>query len=150
MNLLAAIISALTLTMLTASRCDASLGGIEATVEADRLAANASMRTQRSVRFTMHELQAPSGTTMREYVSPAGVVFGVAWDGPSMPDLRQLLGDHYERYTAALASRRTRRSPVVVDLPGLVVHSSGHMRAFAGTAYLSEALPQGVSPQEIQ
>ena len=150
MNPFAATRALLILTMLTASACDASLGGAEATVEADRLATNATLRTQQGARFTMHELQAPSGTTMREYVSPAGVVFGIAWNGPSMPDLRQLLGDHFDRYAAALASRRTRRSPVVVELPGLVVHSSGHMRAFAGNAYLSDALPQGVSPQDIQ
>jgi len=150
MNLPSAIRVVLMLTMLTSSACDASLGGGEATVEADRLATNATLRTQQGTRFTMHELQVPSGTTMREYVSPAGVVFGIAWNGPSMPDLRQLLGDHFDRYAEALASRRTRRSPVVVELPGLVVHSSGHMRAFTGKAYLSDALPPGVSAQDIQ
>jgi hypothetical protein len=98
----------------------------------------------------MHELQTPAGTKVREYVSPAGVVFGVAWRGPSMPDLRQLLGDHFQSYVDAMAVRRTRRSPVFVKLPGLVVQSSGQMRAFVGKAYLSNALPQGVAPQEIQ
>jgi hypothetical protein len=128
----------------------ASLGGTEATVEADRAAANATMRTQAGSRYMVHELQAPSGTTIREYVSPAGVVFGVAWQGPSMPDLRQVLGSQFDAYVAAMADRRTRRSPVVVQLPGLVVYSSGHMRAFTGKAYLSTALPSGVSTQEIQ
>jgi hypothetical protein len=128
----------------------AALGGIEATVETDRAAANATMRTQPGARFTVHELQAPSGTTVREYVSPAGVVFGVAWQGPSMPDLRQLLGPYFDRYVAAMAARRTRRSPVYVQLPDLVVQSSGHMRAFAGKAYLANGLPQGVAAQEIR
>jgi hypothetical protein len=128
----------------------ASLGGIEATVEADRLAAGATATTQRSPRFTMHELQTPAGTKVRQYVSPAGVVFGIAWRGPSMPDLRQLLGDHFQSYVDAMAARRTRRSPVFVQLPGLVVQSSGHMRAFVGKAYLPSALPQGVAAQEIQ
>jgi hypothetical protein len=128
----------------------ASLGGVEATVEADRLAASATATTQRSDRFTVHELQTPSGTKVREYVSPAGVVFGVAWRGPSMPDLRQLLGDHFQPYVDAMAARRTRRSPVFIELPGFVFQSSGHMRAFAGKAYLSSALPQGVAAREIQ
>lgn len=136
--------------LMSSSLARASLGSLEASVEADRLAAGATATTQRSTRFTMHELQTPSGTKVREYVSPAGVVFGVAWRGPSMPDLRQLLGDHFQSYVDAMAARRTRRSPVFMQLPDLVVQSSGHMRAFAGKAYLSSALPQGVAAQEIQ
>jgi hypothetical protein len=103
-----------------------------------------------AARFTMHELRAASGTTVREYVSPAGVVFGVAWQGPSLPDLRQLLGVYFDQYVDAAAARRTRRAPVRVELPGLVVQSSGHMRAFVGKAYLPQGLPQGVAAEEIQ
>jgi hypothetical protein len=148
---LSATMTAAIASILVASPCaHASLGGIEATVEADRLAAKATIRTQPGARFTMHELRTPAGTTIREYVAPSGVVFGVAWHGPSMPDLRQLLGDHFQAYLDAMATRRTRRSPVTIELPGVVVQSSGRMRAFAGKAYLSTALPQGVTAQEIQ
>ena len=128
----------------------ASLGGTEATVEADRVAIGATRRILPSGSFTVHELQAPSGTTVREFVSPAGTVFAVAWQGPMLPDLRQLLGTHFDEYVAASATRRTRRAPVVVQLPGLVVQSSGHMRAFAGKAYLPGALPSAVSPEELR
>ena len=119
----------------------ASLGDNETTVETDRLAMGATRRTQLSPAFTTHELQVPSGTTVREYVSPAGTVFGVAWQGPSIPDLRQLLGSHFDEYIAAMETRRTRRSPV---------QSSGRMRAFSGRAYLPAALPPGVAPEEIR
>ena len=128
----------------------ASLGGVETTVEADRLAINATQRTSSTGRFRVHELQAPSGTTIREYVSPAGTVFGIGWQGPSLPDLRQLLGAYFDDYAAALATRRTRRSPVIVQLPGLVVQSSGHMRAFVGRAYLPQSLPPDVGAEEIR
>ena len=128
----------------------ASLGDNETTVETDRLAMGATRRTQLSPAFTTHELQVPSGTTVREYVSPAGMVFGVTWQGPSIPDLRQLLGSHFDQYIAAMETRRTRRSPVLVQLPGLVVQSSGHTRAFSGRAYLPAALPPGVAPEEIR
>jgi uncharacterized protein DUF2844 len=128
----------------------ASLGGTEATVETDRLAIGATRSTLASGRFTVHELQSPSGTTVREFVSPAGTVFAVAWQGPTLPDLRQLLGAHFDEYVAASATRRARRSPVVVELPGLVVQSSGHLRAFAGRAYLPGALPPGVSSEEVR
>jgi len=128
----------------------ASLGGAEATVEADRLEIGATHRTLPDPRFTLHELQAPSGTTVREYVSPTGTVFGIAWQGPTMPDLRQLLGGYFDQYVDALAARRTRRGPVLIQLPGVVVQSSGHMRSFSGQAYVPGALPQGVQPEDIR
>jgi uncharacterized protein DUF2844 len=129
---------------------DAALGGTDATVQADQAQLAATIRTMPSARYTLHELKAASGTTVREYVSPAGTVFGVAWAGPSLPDMRQLLGAHFDEYAAALAARRTRRAPVLVQLPTLVVQSSGHMRAFTGKAYLPQGLPQGVAASEIQ
>jgi len=146
-----AALTALSLTLLVAPpRAEAALGGTEATVRADQTQMSMTLRTMPAARFTVHELRAPSGSTVREYVSPTGTVFGVAWQGPSMPDLRQLLGVYFDQYVDAAAARRTRRAPVLVELPGLVVHSSGHMRAFAGKAYLPQGLPPGVTAQEIQ
>ena len=142
--------SAAALIAFAALPVQASLGDNETSVEADRLAMGATRRTQLNPAFTSHELQMPAGTTVREYVSPAGIVFGVAWQGPSIPDLRQLLGSHFDEYIAAMETRRTRRSPVLVQLPGLVVQSSGRMRAFSGHAYLPAALPPGVAPEEIR
>jgi hypothetical protein len=128
----------------------ASLGGAESTVEADRAHIGATHRLLADPRFTLHELQVPSSATVREYVSPTtGTVFGVAWQGPTMPDLRQLLGSHFDEYVGAMAARRS-RGPVVIQLPGLVVQSSGRMRAFTGRAYLPEALPPGVRAEDIR
>jgi hypothetical protein len=137
-------------TLLAAPAARAALGDVEATVEADRLAMHAMQQTTRTPKFTMHELRAPSGTTVREYVSPAGTVFGVAWQGPTLPDLRQLLGAHFDEYVAAAAARRDRRSPLLVQLPGLVVQSAGHMRSFVGKAYVPQALPPGVAAEDIR
>jgi hypothetical protein len=100
-------------------------------------------------RLTVHELKT-AGATVREFVSPAGMVFGVAWQGVAMPDLRQLLGTYFDQYVAAAASRHIHRAPLLIELPGLVVHSSGHMRAFAGQAYLPQNLPPGVSATDVQ
>ena len=127
----------------------AALGGSEATVETDRLAVGATSRVLPLAGYTVHELQAPSGTVVREYVSPAGTVFGVAWHGPSMPDLRQVLGTYFDRYVEATTQRGV-RGAVSIELPGLVVHSSGHMRAFVGRAYIPEALPQGVVADSVR
>jgi len=128
----------------------AALGQLQQIVPADQSQLRASLKTMPGERFTVHELQVSSGTTMREYVSPAGMVFGVAWQGPTMPDLRQLLGAYFDRYVAAAAAKPSRRGPLVVQLPGLTVQSTGHMRSFSGKAYIPEALPAGVTPEDIQ
>jgi hypothetical protein len=130
----------------------AALGGDESTVAADQavLAGQSAVaKVARVQRYAVHEIAAPSGTVVREFVSPAGKVFGVAWNGPSMPDLRQVLGPYYDTYVAAVAQRKA-RGPVNVVLPGLVVQSGGHMRAFTGKAYLPDAVPSGVASEEIK
>ena len=128
----------------------AALGSSEASVFADQAQTSATLRTVSGANYTMHELQAPSGTVVREYVAPTGTVFAVAWQGPSMPDLRQLLGAHFDEYVAAVAARRTVRGPVSIQLPGLIVQSGGRMRAFAGKAYVPDSLPQGVSADDVR
>ena len=127
----------------------ASLGGDEATVAADHAAIAGTMKVARVQRYAVHEIAAPSGTVVREFVSPAGKVFAVAWSGPTMPDLRQVLGPYFDTYVAAVAQRKA-RGPVRVELPGLVVQSSGHMRAFVGKAYLPDGMPAGVATEEIR
>jgi hypothetical protein len=93
----------------------ATLGEIEASVFADQSQINATLRTLSSEKYTMHELRGPSGTTVREYVGSGGTVFAIAWDGPLMPNLRQLLGPQFDRYVAALAARRNVRGPVSIQ-----------------------------------
>lgn len=128
----------------------AALGGTAASVVRDQGGMHATMRSMPGRGFTVHELVAPSRTAVREYAAPSGVVFAVAWEGPSQPDLRQLLGSYFPQYVDALARRRTRRAPVEVALPGLVVRAGGHMRAFSGKAWLPAELPSGVTPAEIR
>ena len=127
----------------------AALGAVEASIQTDQQQMGATQRVLRPGPYTVHEMQAPSGTVVRQYVSPQGMVFGVAWQGPSMPDLRQLLGAYFERYVDAVAQRKV-RGPVVVEQPGLVVYSGGRMRAFAGRAYIPEALPEGVTADSVK
>ena len=74
------------------SSASATLGGDTASVEADRVRAQgALLRIVRSDAFTVNEVQASSGTTIREYTSSSGTVFAVAWEGPWLPNLRQSL-----------------------------------------------------------
>ena len=131
----------------------ASLGGDAASIQADQVHLQGTRTTKPAESYTVHEIQSATGTVVREYVSPEGKVFAIAWHGPWLPDLRQLLGGYFEQYRAALQSRsstRMVRKPVVIDQPGLVVQIGGHMRAFAGRAYVPGMLPSGVRAEDIQ
>src|SRR5580765_5788187 len=132
----------------------ASLGGNVSTVENDRVRMRAAqLRIIRASAYSFHELQSPAGTTIREFYAPGGTVFGVAWEGPWPPDMRQLLGTYFEQFqrahSAARSTRRT-RGVLVVNDGGLIVQIAGHARAFSGFAYAPGLLPQGVQPNVIR
>src|ERR1700733_14163940 len=80
----------------------ASLGGDTASIQADQLRMRGTRTTKGAESYTVHEIQAATGTVVREYVSQEGKVFGVAWRGPWLPDLRQLFGGYFEQYQAAV------------------------------------------------
>jgi hypothetical protein len=131
----------------------AALGGDISTIQADQLHMQGTRRMIAADSYTVHEIQGTSGTVVREYMSPQGMVFAVSWHGPWMPDLRQVLGSYYEQYSQAMQAQRSsrrRRGPIVIDEPGLSVQMSGHPRAFAGKAYVPDMLPSGVRPEDIQ
>jgi hypothetical protein len=133
----------------------AALGGTVSSVDSDRVhVQGALMRIVQNGPVAMHELRSSSGTMIREYVnSSSGTVFAVAWDGPWLPDLRQVFGDHFDHYQAAMRSRqqsRTARGVVAIDDGGLVVQMSGHPRAFVGRAYLAGSLPAGIQLETIR
>ncbi|CAG4906100.1 DUF2844 domain-containing protein [Paraburkholderia gardini] len=115
--------------------------------------ASASPSQSASTAYTVRETTFGSGTVVHEYVSSAGTVFGIAWQGPRMPDLADLLGSYFPQYVDAVKAARAtsgRRGVSAVDQSTLVVRSGGHMGAFAGVAWLPQALPAGVSGQDIQ
>jgi uncharacterized protein DUF2844 len=132
----------------------ATLGGPVSSVQDDQVRLQgAIMRVTPRDAFTVHEMRAPAGTMIREYVSPSGTVFGVAWDGPTIPDLRQVLGEYFTPYVTAAQSAKTRhagRGPVRIEEPTFVVEQTGHPRAFAGRAYLPRLIPAGIRAEAIR
>jgi Protein of unknown function (DUF2844) len=136
----------------------AALGGDVTTVQADQLHMQGSIRTTATTAaYTVHEIQSPAGTVVREYISSAGKsagkVFGIAWQGQWQPDMRQLLGSYFDQYAQAAKARRNsrmRRGPLSIQEPGLTVQMSGHLRSFSGRAYVPEMMPQGVPVEDIR
>jgi len=132
----------------------AALGGDVASVRTDQAhMRGALVRITGARTYSVHEIQAPYGTLVREYVSPTGTVFAVAWQGPWQPDLRQVLGtyfDHYVQSAQAVRSHRRGHGPLLIQESGLVVQQGGHPRAFIGSAYDPQLLPQGFDARTIR
>lgn len=136
--------------ILTCMPAGAELGGNVATIQADQEHMKGTRRVTSNAAYSVHEIQTSTGTTVREFVSPAGTVFGVAWQGPWNPDLRQILGQYFDQYAQAVQNKRAGRGPVSIRQEGLVVEAGGHMRSFSGRAYLPQMLPQGVTSEVIK
>jgi hypothetical protein len=131
-------------------------GGSTATTSQSvmRSASGAASAATSSSSYTVRETTLANSTVVREYLATDGSVFGIAWRGPQMPDLSDLLGSYFPQYVAGVkavrAARGGARGPVAVDQNGLSVRSGGHMGAFSGQAWLPSALPAGVSASDIQ
>jgi hypothetical protein len=128
----------------------ATLGEDVATVENDRVQMKAQLRTTSVAGYTVHEIETPANTVVREYVSASGKVFAVSWSGPLLPDFRQTLGRYFDEYNNAASSPRAGRRHLSVEGTDLIVNSHGHMRAFYGNAYVPSLLPPNFSVADIQ
>lgn len=134
-------------------RAFAELGGDVKSVERDRVKMKAAIALMQTDRYTVHEMTPASGATVREFATPEGKIFAVAWQGQFHPDYQQLLGSYFQQLQQATRqsqARRARRAPVMIETPGFVFQSLGHLRGLAGRAYVPQMVPAGVSVEEIQ
>jgi hypothetical protein len=130
----------------------AGLGGDAASVLADGSELHGVVSSTSLPQYDVEEINADTGMRVREYVNRDGVVFAVSWAGPGLPDLQRLLGTHYVEYTTALAAltRPGLHRSVRTMSPELVVESEGHLRAYAGRAYLRALIPAGMSLADLR
>jgi hypothetical protein len=129
----------------------AGLGGDAAGVQADAAELHGAVNSASARQFDIEEISADSGVRVREFLNQGGVVFAVSWSGPVMPDLQALLGAHYAAYRAGLAAldHPGLHRSVRVASSTLVVESGGHLRAYAGRAYLPALIPAGVTAADL-
>ena len=131
----------------------AALGGDLNSVHDDAAHMKATVKIQHKQTYAIHQITDKSKTVVREYVSPDGRVFGVAWQGPYLPDLNRILGNYMQQYITAAQEEHSKapgRHPLMIHQPGLVVETSGRMRAYYGRAYAPDLLPQGVAAEEVR
>ena len=131
----------------------AALGGDLNSVQDDATQMKATIKIQQKPAYAIHQIANKNKTVVREFVSPDGRVFGVAWQGPFLPSLSQILGSYMQQYAAGVEQEHAKspgRHPLMIHQPGLVVETSGHMRAYYGRAYAPDLLPQGVAAEEVR
>jgi len=143
----------LSLALLAAALCPPALAGLGANVasiEVDRQQMRGQLRATSIAGYTVQEIVTPTTTVVREYVSSAGQVFAVSWQGPLLPDLHQTLGAYFDEFQRAARPVVVGHRHLDIEQFDLVVHSSGRMRAFHGIAYVPALLPPNFSPQDIK
>jgi hypothetical protein len=134
----------------SAGASTAASGATSSVMNSATMAQSASAAS--TAAYTVRTTTLAGGTVVNEYMGADGVVFGIAWHGPRIPDLPTLLGSYFPQYVQGIQAQRANgagRGPVGVVGSGLVVRSAGHMGAFAGHAYLPQALPAGVTGGDI-
>jgi Protein of unknown function (DUF2844) len=129
----------------------AALGRTADSTDVDQKMLHARKSVRPGTDFTVHELELPSGTQVREYVNPDGVVFAVAWRGSTLPDLKQIFGeDNLQAFLSLPPESHTRHKSRSVRQPGLVAHSAGSGRFFTGFAYIPSLMPHAVREEDIR
>ncbi len=141
----------LALLILASNRAYGVLGECANSIESDRVFLSAKRSTTRyNEGFSVQQIDS-NGTVVREYISPSGIVFGIAWNGILHPDLSQLLGAYAGQYQEALQKtpRRHGRRHVQIKADKVIVEKWGHMRNLQGRAYVPDLIPPGVSVADI-
>jgi hypothetical protein len=130
----------------------AVLGQYESSVSVDQQYLVSKDSVQAFPSYKVHQLTTAKGTVVREYISPQGLVFGVAWQAPFMPNMQQLLGSYATNLQTA-----TRAQTQVRHLRGLIVRTndfvfsnSGHLRFWRGSAYVPSLVPNNVSVEVVR
>jgi hypothetical protein len=115
-------------------------------------AAGVSTTTAGTSSYGVRSTTMDSGTVVSEYATPAGLVFAISWQGPTLPDLSALLGNYFPTFQSEAAASRSQRSlgtPLLIQTNGLVVRSRGRMGDFSGQAWAPALIPADVNIADV-
>lgn len=130
---------------------EAALGETADSVLRDHAALGGTALTRTSVGgFAVLESITADGFSVRQYVSPQGIVFAAAWKGPAMPNLKVLLGQYYSRYSADLYTRAASPKLHTIGTGDFVLQVAKLPRGLAGSAHVPALLPPGASVDAIR
>lgn len=133
-----------------ASPAMAALGDDVSAVDQDRVRMHANRQIKHRTNYDIHELNTEIGATVKEFVGQTGKVFAVSWSGGWRPDLRDIMGAHYDRFIAHTRGKLRGRGPARIELPGMVVFMGTYLRTSFGHVYLTDQLPDGFTPGRLE
>src|ERR1700733_1007243 len=108
------------------------------------------LRTSTGAKYTYSEFTTANNQRVREFIRPDGKVFGLAWQGPRLPDLQVLLGSYFGPWQDAIANgphKSLHRSQVSTS--SLVVEMAGPMGFVVGHAWAPALVPAGVDARNV-
>lgn len=138
------------LLMLSSVPAWAALGDNVATVDTDAQALHGKHAMVAKVGYNVHQITMTDGSVVNEFVSPAGTVFAVSWQGHHIPNLQQLLGNYITNLQQGQVTQRIPRRGVTIEGDNFVFTSFGAMHAFRGRAYVPGLIPANLTPEVVQ
>lgn len=128
----------------------AALGNNLASVDADAQALGGQHTVVAKVGYNLHQITMQDGSVVNEFVSPAGVVFGVSWKGHRLPDFRQLFGAYMTNFQQGERTQVIPRRGVTIQGTDFYFTNFGRMLSFRGRAYVPSLIPANLTAEVVQ
>jgi uncharacterized membrane protein len=128
----------------------AALGSDVSSVNSDTQVLRGQHIMVAKVGYNLHQITMSDGSVVKEFVSPAGTVFGISWNGHFAPNLQQLLGTYMTNFQQGQRTQYVRRRAITIQGDNFVFSSMGHMRSFRGRAYVPGLVPANLTPEVVQ
>jgi Protein of unknown function (DUF2844) len=128
----------------------AVLGENSSTIELDSQTLGGQHAMVAKSGFDLHKITLQDGSVVNEFVSPAGTVFGISWQGHSVPNLHQLLGTYFTNLQQGQRTRVVPRRAITIQGDNFVFTSTGHLRSFRGRAYVPGLIPSSLTAEVVQ
>lgn len=140
----------LLLLILSAGPLSAALGETKTIEDISPKGESSPITVERFASHTVIETTEAYGLKIREFVGSDLKVFGIAWEGPRLPDFEQILGSQLTEFKNTAAASNSRRGPLSKNSGNLAFFSGKYQRTFEGRAYLKDLVPSGVSQSVIK
>jgi hypothetical protein len=128
----------------------AALGNNIASVDADAQAFRGEHVMVAKTGYNLHQITMADGSVVKEFVSPAGTVFAVAWRGHFIPNLQQLLGAYVTNLQQGQRTRVIPRRGITIQGNDFVFTSFGLNRSFRGRAWVPSLVPANLTMEVVQ
>jgi hypothetical protein len=128
----------------------AALGEDVSSVNADVQVLGGQHVMKAQAGYNLHQITATDGSVVNEFVTPAGLVFGVSWTGHGVPNLPQLLGNYMTNLQQGKVVQRIPRRAITIQGDNFVFSSMSHFRFFRGRAYVPGLVPPNLTAEVIQ